>query len=58
VTSFELQWFDGIAWQTFWTGTTLGDQWSQNFPPVTAQRVRLNILNSTDGPTIWEFQLF
>jgi alpha-L-fucosidase len=58
VQSFQLQWFDGAAWQTFWTGTTIGAQWSQNFTPVTAQRVRLNILNSTDGPTIWEFLLF
>jgi alpha-L-fucosidase len=58
VQSFQLQWFDGAAWQTFWTGTTLGNPWSQSFPPVTAQRVRLNILNATIGPTIWEFQLF
>ena len=25
---------------------------------VTAQRVRLNFTECTDGPTIWEFQLF
>jgi len=58
VQSFQLQWGDGAAWHTFWTGTTLGAQWSQSFPPVTAQRVRLNILNATEGPTIWEFLLF
>jgi alpha-L-fucosidase len=58
VQSFQLQWFDGASWQTFWTGTTLGNPWSQSFPPVTAQRVRLNILAATIGPTIWEFQLF
>ncbi len=58
VQSFQLEWFDGADWQPFWTGTTLGSQWSQTFPPVTAQRVRLNILDATDGPTIWEFQLF
>jgi alpha-L-fucosidase len=58
VQSFQLQWFDGSAWQTFWTGTTLGNQWSQNFPPVTARRVRLNILDASDGPTVWEFQIF
>ncbi|MHB9081988.1 MAG: hypothetical protein ACYC3X_31370, partial [Pirellulaceae bacterium] len=28
------------------------------FESVTAQRVRLNITEATDGPTIWEFQLF
>jgi alpha-L-fucosidase len=58
VQSFQLQWFDGSAWQTFWTGTTIGNQWSQSFAPVTAQRVRLNILDASEGPTIWEFQLF
>jgi autotransporter-associated beta strand protein len=56
--SFQLQWFDGSVWQTFWTGATLGNQWSQNFPPVTARRVRLNILDASEGPTVWEFQLF
>jgi alpha-L-fucosidase len=58
VQSFQLQWFDGSAWQTFWTGTTLGNQWSQNFPPVTARRLRLNILDASEGPTVWEFQIF
>jgi alpha-L-fucosidase len=53
-----LQWFDGSAWQNFWTGTTIGNQWSQSFPPITSRLVRLNILNASDGPTIWEFQLF
>ena len=36
----------------------IGAAWSKSFDPVTAQRVRLNVLESTDGPTIWEFQLF
>jgi len=58
VQKFELQYFEGTAWRTFLTGTTIGKSWSRNFPPVTAQRVRLNILEATDGPTIWEFSLF
>jgi len=58
VQSFQLQWFDGTVWQTFWSGTTLSANWSQTFPPVTAQLVRLNILNASVGPTIWEFQLY
>ena len=28
------------------------------FTPVTAQVWRLNILKASDGPTLWEFQLF
>ncbi|HWX20771.1 MAG TPA: alpha-L-fucosidase [Candidatus Binatia bacterium] len=58
VQSFQLQWFDGSAWQNFWTGTTIGNQWSQSFPPITSRLVRLNILDASDGPTVWEFQLF
>jgi alpha-L-fucosidase len=58
VQKFELQWLDGAEWKTFHTGTTLGEAWSQGFEPVTAQRVRLNVLEATNGPTIWEFQLY
>ncbi len=28
-----------------------------SFDPVTAQFVRINILQSSDGQTLWEFQL-
>ncbi|MCU0917879.1 MAG: alpha-L-fucosidase [Planctomycetes bacterium] len=54
---FELQSRDGQTWKTFLQGTRIGDQYSQDFRPVTTQYVRLNILDAADGPTIWEFQL-
>jgi alpha-L-fucosidase len=57
VRRFDLQYKEGDTWKTFLQGTRIGEQYSQDFPPVTAQRVRLNILEATDGPTIWEFQL-
>jgi alpha-L-fucosidase len=57
VQRFELQYKDGDAWKTFLQGTRIGEQYGKDFPPVTAQAVRLNILEATDGPTIWEFQL-
>ena len=58
VEAFELQaWQDG-AWKTFYTGTTIGPEWKQGFAPVTAQKIRLNILKASEGPTIWEFGLF
>jgi len=57
VRRFELQAREGNAWTTFLQGERLGDQYTRDFPPVTAQHVRLNILEATDGPTIWEFQL-
>ncbi len=57
VQRFELQYQEGADWKTFLQGTRLGEKYSQDFPPVTARHVRLNILEATDGPTIWEFQL-
>jgi alpha-L-fucosidase len=58
VQKFELQWLDGDEWKTFCSGTKIGESWSKSFDPVTAQRVRLNVLEATEGPTIWEFQLY
>jgi len=53
----ELQYKNRTQWKTFGRGTKIGADYSKTFEPVTARQVRLNILNSTDGPTIWEFQL-
>jgi len=58
VRGFELQYKDGNRWKTFARGTKIGSDYSKQFKPVTARYVRLNILKFTDGPTIWEFQLF
>jgi hypothetical protein len=55
---FELQYKEGEAWRACLKGTTIGDDYSKQFAPVTAQYVRLNILKARDVPTIWEFQLF
>ncbi|MHB8956903.1 MAG: alpha-L-fucosidase [Pirellulaceae bacterium] len=58
VQEFELQVLEDGQWRTFHCGKTIGERCEVQFPPVTAQRVRLNILDTTDGPSIWEFQLF
>jgi alpha-L-fucosidase len=58
IQSFELQYFDGKSWHVFHQGTTVGPEWSLAVTPITARRVRLNILKTTDGPTIREFQLY
>lgn len=58
VKSFELQYRDGDAWKTFHKGTTVGERFETRFEPVTARHVRLNILDASNGPTIFEFQLF
>ena len=57
VRRFELQTKDGDAWRTFLQGNRIGGEYSEEFDPVTARFVRLNILEASDGPTIWEFQL-
>jgi alpha-L-fucosidase len=58
VQKFELQQFSDGAWKTFFTGRTLGESWVGKFPTVNTRRVRLNIMEATDGPTLWEVQLF
>jgi alpha-L-fucosidase len=58
VQRFELQAKDGDNWKTFHSGQTIGPSFEIRFPPVTAQRVRLNILDAAKGPSISEFQIF
>lgn len=58
VTRFELQAFDNGEWKVFFSGTALGADAVMKFDPITARRVRLNIVQAGEGPTINEFQLF
>jgi len=58
VQQFELQAKEGDQWKTFHKGKTIGEHRTAKFPPVTARHVRLNLQKTTDGPSIWEFQLF
>ncbi|OHB70943.1 MAG: hypothetical protein A2V70_19630 [Planctomycetes bacterium RBG_13_63_9] len=58
VEEFELQARQGETWKTFARGTRIGDGLEMKFDPVMAQVVRLNIVKASEGPTIWEFQLF
>ena len=56
VQKFQLQYRDGQTWKTFHEGKTLGN-FRKDFKPVTARHVRLNILEATNVPTIWEVYL-
>jgi alpha-L-fucosidase len=58
VQSFELQHWNGSEWKTFHRGSTIGAHLTQTFQPVLAQRIRLNILDASEGPTIKELQFF
>ncbi len=55
--TLEAQGLDEI-WKTVLEGTTIGADFSANFKPVIAQKVRLNILESSDGASLWEIELF
>lgn len=57
VRRFELQYREGETWRTFHEGTTMGDL-AIEFDPVTAQCVRLNVLEATNVPTIWEVAFY
>ena len=58
IRKFQLQCERKGQWQTIVEGSLVGSHYSQQFDPVTASHLRLNITEATDGPTIWEFQLF
>ncbi|MBP7935906.1 MAG: alpha-L-fucosidase [Phycisphaerae bacterium] len=58
VRKFAIEYFQDDQWRPCYQGENLGAQLAVSFDPVTAQRVRLNITEATDGPTIWEFHLF
>lgn len=45
-------------WKAIAQGQAIGHEKIDTFPPVTSQRVRLNILSSTDPAHIREFQLY
>ena len=57
VRKFAIEYRQEEQWKPCYRGENLGAKLSAKFEPVTAQRVRLNITEATDGPTIWEFQL-
>ncbi|MCU0917524.1 MAG: DUF5703 domain-containing protein, partial [Planctomycetes bacterium] len=58
IEEFELQADRDGRWETFAHGGRIGSGLDLKFQPVPVQKVRLNILKATDGPTIWEFLLF
>jgi alpha-L-fucosidase len=55
---FAIEYFRDGQWETCYRGGDPGGELNAGFPPITAQRVRLNLLDANGGPTIWEFQLF
>jgi len=58
VGKFEIQVKEGDGWKKVLEGGAIGPIFKAKIPPVTARQVRLAILSATEGPTIWEFELF
>jgi alpha-L-fucosidase len=58
VRKFAIEYRQDDQRRTCLRGENLEATFHSSFDPITAQRVRLNIIEATDGPTIWEFQLF
>ena len=54
---FAVEYFQDGQWRTCYRGEDPGERLDARFEPVTAQRVRLNLLDAHGGPTIWEFQV-
>ncbi len=60
VSKFVIEYKNGQDWKPIIEGTVLGSDYVKDFPPVTAQHVRLHTLDcsgTTGGPTIWEFSV-
>jgi hypothetical protein len=60
VSKFKLEYKDGNDWKQILEGTTIGNSYAKEFPPVTTQFVRLTTLDcsgNTGGPTFWEISV-
>jgi alpha-L-fucosidase len=58
VRGFQLQYKVDSQWKSAYEGRKIVSTRRFDFDPVTARYFRLNILRATEGPTIWEMQLF
>lgn len=58
VEKFAIEIYKDGEWVTVVSGGAIGHKRIDSFPRVTAARVRLNIISSTDGAEIREFQVF
>ena len=58
IRKFAIEYLQDGQWKACYQGEDPGERLEAKFEPVTAQRVRLNLLDAHGGPTIWEFQLF
>jgi alpha-L-fucosidase len=58
VQHYRIETWDGKSWKAVYEGHAIGHKHIDNFPPVSASRIRLNILSSSSEAHIRELQLF
>jgi alpha-L-fucosidase len=58
IEKFELEYWDGKAWEKAAEGTTVGYKRLLQFDPVTSDKVRMKISSSRLNPTIAEMGLY
>jgi alpha-L-fucosidase len=58
IQKYAIEIWDGHAWKPVAGAQAIGHEKIDDFPPVTASRVRLNIQSSTEPAQIREFQLY
>jgi alpha-L-fucosidase len=58
VRQYQVEVWTGSAWKTIARAQAIGHKKIDTFEPVTATRVRLNLLSTTDAAQIREFALY
>ena len=58
VQAYALERFEQGKWIAFHEGKTIGKRAEITFPSVAASKVRLHVLEASEGPTLYEFRLF
>ncbi len=58
IQKYSIDVWNGTQWKTVATAEAIGHKKIDIFAPVTASRVRLNILSSSDAAAIREFQIY
>lgn len=58
IEKFRLEWWDGIKWNIFAEGTTIGYKRLLRFPEVTAKKIKIIIDECRTNPTLSSFGLY
>jgi alpha-L-fucosidase len=58
IQKYSIDVWTGEGWKAVAGAEAIGHKKIDQFPPVTASRIRLNILSSTDAAAIREFQIY